>query len=462
MTQNNFGYNKSSNYSFGKTQTSYNSTANQIRGTNIPGPNADTITQLEFSRFGDPLLVSSGWDSTMRVWEFTDWNYQQAESKIWCKEPQNDAILRFAFSSDCDQIYYGTTAGEVKVLNLTANTTMPATGFSTNTAFQQNKFTPGTTAKSPFGGAATGTNFNSAFNKPAAQTGTGFSGFSQFSYQQAAPSGPNAPTPTTKLNFNNNIHDYYVSGLKWSDNYKLVISLTTEKTKEKPYAHSMICTLDPAAQNSLNYVELTGTKIINMDCVNDIVWFIAIVDRTPKVGYLVLGGGNRTPKEVNSQLQSMPTSIAALPSGQYGWVCSTVQGFVEICETDEITPSMVNQPIVRNTMYEGIFREEAPQKCIVYPATCVAVCPMDKKMAMACGKNEMAFFDLETGHYITRIPASKTNETITACAFSPSGEVFACAQGYDWSQGAEYMSKHTPKPSIFVGAVPDVPKDTQQ
>ena len=431
----------------------------------VPAPNEDTVSQLEFSKFGDPLLVSSGWDSTLRVWEFTDWAYQRANFKLWCVEANHDAILRFTFNSDYDTIYYGTSGGELKCLDLSGPPSSGFGGVTSGSAFGASVFAPKTNAAATNtfvgnqGASNTGIGKGTGlFGSQTSGTG-GFGGF-QSGFSLGNTGGTNGTTQSKALAFPVK-DDYMVSGLKWSDNHKLVVTMTSNKSAQFQFEHSIICTVDPADSMHPQVTPIEG-KIVKMDCVDDIVWVAMIKDGNFYICYMNLNAPTRELKPLGSHIQSLPTDIAGLTNGICGMICSTIQGFVELYETSEqslFSGSLYQAQTNVKHLYEPVFREESPNRMIVYPSNSVAVCQMDKKMAMASGRNEIAFFDLETGNYITKTPQTKNNDPITACAFSPSGDVFACAQGYDWHEGAEYMNKHKPHSTIFVGKVPDVPKD---
>lgn len=507
------------NYAFRRNENQQQNNIEQC--SFLPNSSLDTITQLEFSREGDPILVASSWDFTLRTWKFDDWSFQNPQYCGEFKEPSNNAILRFCFNEDCSRIFYGTTAGQIKeyILNFKQGAGKTITAGKAN-AFNagktvgfgggSNAFGGGYNKANAFGGGGSsfgggGSSFGggvgsftgSTFGANAGQgnKGIGIGGGylktgqnTQMKYQfgkgakggvAAANSGPRkidllvpnlANTSTTADNKPIPIppNEYIVSGLKWNTTYKIVVALTTNGTSQRPYPHSWVGFVDPYVEGICNIREIPNAKIINIDIGDDKVWLIAISsqDGSPFVVHFDLGDltnrmiSSNPFKPFPTNIKSMPTSIAAYPSGQTGYMVSTIQGFVEI--NVELNSEEMNG------IYDGIFRNEtSPTSLEVYSSNCVAICPFDKKIAMACSRTEVALFNLEKletipaqDYYRIFIPSAGAKNTlnnpITACAFSPSGEVYALAYGYDWSKGAEEM-KRAAKPVILIGRTPEQP-----
>lgn len=456
------------NYGFNRNAAAKENTVEQC--TPLNSPSTDTVTQLEFSREGEPLLAASSWDQTIRIWKFDDWSYQNPPTYLTgFKENSNNAILRFCFSEDCTKIYYGTTAGEIKEYFFSNK---QGTGFA-STLKTTNTFGNSTTAKGNFTSQSK-TSFaqntqKSTFNNSFGKNSTGFAS-KTYTPTKIPLNIPNYSTSTQVTSIPPS--EYLVSGLKWySGKNKIVVALTTNSTAERDYPHSFLGYVDPSNPEDCAFQEIQYHKIINIDLNDDIAWIILISsqDGTPYVvsadltklkppfGTAAQYNQNTAIMPFPSEIQSMPTSIAAYPSGQTGYITATIQGFIEI--KSGISPDRKRAEL---NFYEGVFRNESSEKsCETYSANCVAVCPFDKKIALVCSRAEVVLFNLETGLYRKFTPSATKvtiKDPITACAFSPSGEVYALAYGYDWSKGAEELKKGNPKTLITVGSTPETPK----
>ena len=502
-----YGYSGYSGYNYGKNNYGWNTNkvtqpSNSVNCKKLSHSSNDTITQLEFSRKGEPLLAASSWDFTIRVWKFDYWDYQNPSFLNGYTETSNNAILRFCFDENCSKIYFGTSAGQLKIFDFyqnqgtgfgtsTGTSFGTGTGFGTSTGFKTNTgfgtgtgfgtstgFGTGTGfgTSTGFGtgfkttgfgtGTTTGTNTTTGFGKTGTGFGTGFGTFGSTNnnvIQLMVPNVPKnayVPLPPSQ---------YIFSGLKWNSKHKLIVALPTHKTEDRDYPHSWIGCVDPDnknnnSNNSFLY-ELGKIKIINIDTRDDIAWFIYInaENGTPGIAAVDLNTlqANRSLpdiKPVMTQIRSMPTAIAALPHGILGYFVTTIQGFVEF--------NILNGQSAEHCFYDGIYREEGgPNKCQTFAANCVAVSQEDRKIAIVCSRNELTVFTLEMPpRYRTIIPVydtkySKENSTITACALSPNGDTFAVAYGYDWSKGSEEMKRSKPTPFICVGSTPEGPAE---
>lgn len=470
-------------YTGGYTYSRYNTstTANTLNCIALPNPNTDTVSRIEFSSQGDPMIAASGWDQTIRLWKFDDWDYKSATFSTSTSDPSHNAIIRFCFNSDCTHIYFGTTGGDLYDWDL--DKALQASSTTATSAFGGGKFSfkPSTTttttagAKGGFpqasgGFGSTKQNMPLSFSNLGNTTKTSTTGYSFGSTANQNPQKINLLIQDTNTPM---FADCLITGLKFNDDLQLVIcAYSTDGTETNNFPHSGIFLLSPAENKIVRQSSIfANIKIIDMDSVGNEIYLACLSDGKSFVARIkdlasALNTGAFAPEPIPqndtySSINSMITSIASIPQGyvEGGYFASTIQGFVEMLEYQE------NNQVQKLNC--GIFREEANNKFETYPANCVAVCHEEKRAAIACGRNQMALFNTENGLYKIYTPTSTKEKgllkgSITACAVSRSGDAYAVAFGYDWSEGADGMTRYVKErgtPQILVGQLPDPPEN---
>lgn len=413
----------------------------------MSGPPSDTVTCLRFSPAGTTDYLAAGsWDSTIRLWKFTATaattaaaqKEQEGYSEPYSKKPKidevacyadaNGAILRCDFNGTGDVLYYGTVNGTIGALDL------KKIGASTST-----------TTKSPYSTMSTGMT----------------AGQSQIKIPVVG---------KTQIGL--------ITGLRWCESQNCLVVATTI-TDENGEQTGNIVLLNPAGTKPedifLKAIPLEkGLRPFDLDIVGTtcivaaggICRNISTFDIT-KVATVSTAAVVRESQfndfSWNFPIQAQLTSICAIQQhnpANICFICGSILGFVEVLY--EQTNNGTNYNLVKSIL--PLHRTEATNNFALYSSNCVSAkrlgeYPNEKAVAISCGSNgNVTYLNLSTLHQVEK-QGPKPNVPITACALSPYGEVAAIAQGYDWSKGAEHLSKQTNQQTISV-SIQIVPSET--
>jgi len=158
------------------------------------------------------------------------------------------------------------------------------------------------------------------------------------------------------------------------------------------------------------YCALSGRKICQIDL------------RSSEIRPAEGRAGTLKVNQMNTSIPSMITSIAAAPDDT-GYIAGCITGHVEW----SFPPHSRIEPCHRNDNSKTL-----------YSSNCVAI-SSERPIGMSVGGDgQLAIFSFSSGkkNRETKI-SSSSSHPLTNCAFAPKGDIYAVAQGEDWSRGAE-------------------------
>ncbi|ORY97808.1 WD40-repeat-containing domain protein [Syncephalastrum racemosum] len=153
-------------------------------------------------------------------------------------------------------------------------------------------------------------------------------------------------------------------------------------------------------------------------------------------------------KKVQPSLKHQLRNITCTPDGQ-GWACGSIEGRVNIACIDEKNSS-------RNYSFRCHRAEKNKKKEMdVYAVHDIKFHPRYTGTFSTAGADGgVNFWD---GNARQRLkPFSAGTGAITCTAFNKDGNLFAYAQGYDWSKGYKFADSNSVHPKIFLHAVQEV------
>ncbi|KAK8889836.1 hypothetical protein M9Y10_034590 [Tritrichomonas musculus] len=77
----------------------------------------DTISDLAFAD-GQRYLAATSWEGLIYVWEFNQDYSSVNQKKAEYRDPNKNAFMRCCFNSDCNNVYFGTSLGDIMNISL--------------------------------------------------------------------------------------------------------------------------------------------------------------------------------------------------------------------------------------------------------------------------------------------------------------------------------------------------------
>lgn len=151
-------------------------------------------------------------------------------------------------------------------------------------------------------------------------------------------------------------------------------------------------------------------------------------------------------KSIMSPLKWQTRSVAVYPADD-GYALGSIEGRVSLSNfEDAVAAPGTSKPAEFSFKCQ---RDDA----LVYAVNCIAFHPVHGTFATAGSDGTYSFWDRDSRQRLKA--SSKMDSTISATAFSRTGQLFAYAVSYDWSRGVE-GSKRDACNAVCISVVKDV------